>query len=37
MPITSDAGRGTVVEVSLPTGAEPRLPAVTVPVTEVTR
>lgn len=35
--ITSDAGRGTVVEVSLPTGAEPRLPAVNVPVTEVTR
>lgn len=35
--ITSDAGRGTVVEVALPTGAEPRLPAVTVPVTEVTR
>lgn len=35
--ITSDAGRGTVVEVSLPTGGEPRLPAVTVPVTEVTR
>ncbi|TDN43344.1 signal transduction histidine kinase [Curtobacterium flaccumfaciens] len=35
--ITSDAGRGTVVEVSLPTGAEPRLPAVTVPVPEVSR
>ncbi|SDR08726.1 Signal transduction histidine kinase [Curtobacterium sp. UNCCL20] len=35
--ITSDAGRGTVVEVSLPTGAEPRLQAVTEPVTEVTR
>lgn len=35
--ITSDAGRGTVVEVSLPTGAEPRLPAVTVAATEVTR
>ena len=35
--ITSDAGRGTVVEVALPTGAEPRLPAVTVPVTEATR
>lgn len=35
--ITSDTGRGTVVEVSLPTGAEPRLQAVTVPVTEVTR
>ena len=35
--ITSDVGRGTVVEVSLPTGAEPRLQAVTEPVTEVTR
>lgn len=35
--ITSDAGRGTVVEVSLPTGAEPRLPAVTVPLPEVSR
>jgi len=39
--ITSDPGRGTVVEVSLPTGAQPRRPAVAVPVTvpvpEVTR
>ncbi|GAA3339145.1 sensor histidine kinase [Curtobacterium pusillum] len=35
--ITSDAGRGTVVDVSLPTGAEPRLPAVAEPVTEVSR
>ncbi|MFJ3322745.1 sensor histidine kinase [Curtobacterium sp. NPDC086286] len=35
--ITSDAGRGTVVEVTLPTGAEPRLPAVDAPLTEVHR
>lgn len=35
--ITSDAGRGTVVEVTLPTGAEPRLPAVDAPRTEVHR
>jgi signal transduction histidine kinase len=35
--ITSDVGRGTVVEVSLPAGAEPRLQAVTVPVTAVRR
>ena len=35
--ITSEAGRGTVVEVTLPTGAEPRLPAVDAPLTEVHR
>ncbi|QCR43102.1 sensor histidine kinase [Curtobacterium sp. SGAir0471] len=35
--ITSDAGGGTVVTVDLPTGAEPRLPAVTSAPTEVTR
>ncbi|AOX66845.1 hypothetical protein BJK06_14965 [Curtobacterium sp. BH-2-1-1] len=35
--ITSEAGRGTVVEVTLPTGAEPRLPAVGAPLTEVHR
>ncbi|MFS2075571.1 sensor histidine kinase [Curtobacterium sp. CT11-133] len=35
--ITSDAGRGTVVEVTLPAGAEPRLPAVDAPLTEVHR
>ena len=35
--ITSDTGRGTVVEVSLPTGAEPRLQADPFHLTEVTR
>ncbi|WP_420367239.1 sensor histidine kinase [Curtobacterium sp. L1-20] len=35
--ITSDAGRGTVVAVSLPTGCEPRLPAVDVAVAEASR
>lgn len=35
--ITSDAGRGTVVDVSLPTAAEPRLPADADRLTEVIR
>jgi len=35
--ITSDAGRGTVVDVSLPTAAEPRLPADADRLTEVPR